>query len=562
MQVPRIIASAVTAIVGLFATGQVLAFDWTASGSFRYQDREFNQGGYTGVTPSLPIRFAKVEVRFRQGGGTQLLATGATDGNGNYSINVLNDTVTRDIQIRVLTASGVSDLFLQVTNVNGPKVNYAVTTAFFNSHNPNQNINAGTFTGLIGAGAEPFNIYDVALNTVEYLKFLNGTRPGSSQELKLQWESFAGVFVNSYLGSNTVQVSDSSPYNDTVIQHETGHYAIFNFSASDSPGGFHQLSNCNQDLRLAFDEGFATYFGQSVRLHFGLSHPQLYAKMTGASGPGNLDFYFDVEDEEPFSCKGGTSEATVYATLWDLVDTASTADDSPGIEESWDVMGSSGPLVWDVMRNYLPSAASKSVEDFWDGWFIRAAGSLGSMITMFGKHGMDFRHDLAEPNEAVEFSLFLSSNGVPFRASYFKDQGNGAGSADVDYFKFSAVAGQEYKVQTTSLLGDANTSLTVIGSNGIAVLASNDDRSGLDKSSFINFLAPTTGTFYVKSVHSTGFGIYGSYDISVTGPLIQAGSGLYTPTATVSVAKQVTEKGGLAHPSEKSPGAFNEEQWP
>ncbi len=561
MRVPRIVASAVTAIVALFATGQVLAFNWNASGSFRYQDREFNQSGFTGVTPSLPIRFAKVEVRFRQGGGTQLLATGATDGNGNYTIDVLNDTTTRDIQIRVLTASGVSDLFLQVTNVNGSKVNYAVTSPFFNSHQPNQNLNAGTVTGLIGAGAEAFNIYDVALNTIEYLKFLNGTRPGSSQELKLQWESFAGVFVNSYLGANTVQVADNSPYNDTVIQHETGHYSIFNFSASDSPGGFHQLSNCNQDLRLAFDEGFATYFGQSVRLHFGLSHPQLYAKMTGAPGPGNLDFYFDVEDEEPFSCKGGTSEATVYATLWDMLDTTFTPDDSPGIEESWDVMGSSGPLVWDVMRNYLPSATSKSVEDFWDGWFIRGAGSLGSMITMFGRHGMDFKNDLAEPNEAVELSLFLGSNGLPFRASYFKDQGNGAGSGDVDYFKFSASAGQEYKVQTTSLLGDANTSITIIGSNGITVLASNDDRSAFDKSSFINFLAPTTGTFYVKSLHSSGFGIYGSYDISVTGPLIQAGSGLYTPTATVSVSRQITERGGLVHPSDKSPGAFNEEEW-
>jgi hypothetical protein len=225
-------------------------------------------------------------------------------------------------------------------------------------------------------------------------------------------------------------------------------------------------------------------------------------------------------------------------------------------------MGSSGPLVWDVMRNYLPSAANKSVEDFWDGWFIRAAGSLGSMISMFGKHGMDFKHDLAEPNEAVEFSLFLGSNGSPFRASYFKDQGNGAGSADMDYFKFSAVAGQEYKVQTSSLLGDANTSLTIIGPNGITVLASNDDRSALDKSSFINFLAPNTGTFYVKSVHSTGLGIYGSYDISVTGPLIQAGTGLYTPSATVSVSRQVADKGGLIHPSENSPGAFNEEEWP
>jgi len=551
-------AMLLTGIVALFATGPVLAFNWTANGSFKYQDREFDQNGFTGVTPALPIRFAKVEVRFKQGGGTQLLATGATDGNGNYSIDVLNDSTVRDIQIRVLTASGIPDLFLQVTNVNGSKVNYAVTTGFFLAHQPNQNLNAGNFTGLIGAGAEAFNIYDVGLNSIEYLKFLNGTRPGSSQELKLQWESFGGVFVNSYLGTNVVQVSDFSPYNDTVIQHESGHYAIYNFAASDSPGGTHHLTNCNQDLRLAFDEGYATYFGQSVRLHFGLSHPQLYVKTTGAAGAGNLDFYFDVEDEDPFTCKGGASEVTVYSSLWDIVDTASTPDDSPGIEETWDAMGSGGTLIWDVMRNYLPSAPAKSVEDFWDGWFIRNEGSLGSMITLFGKHGMDFKHDLAEPNEASGTALELPNNGLPFHASYFKDLGNGAGGIDQDFFKFSTIVGQVYKVQTTSLVGDANTSLSVISTDGTTVLLSNDDRSALDKSSLITFTAPTTGVYFVKSFHGPGWGIYGSYDISVTGTPLQQGSGTNTPAAGVSVSRRIADVGGATPASGNPLGGFSE----
>jgi hypothetical protein len=547
-----------TGIVTLVATGPVLAFNWTASGSFKYQDREFDQNGFTGVTPSLPIRFAKVEVRFKQGGGTNLLATGATDGNGNYSIDVLNDTTVRDIQIRVLTASGIPDLFLQVTNVNGSKVNYAVTTGFFLAHQPNQNLNAGNFTGLIGTGAESFNIYDVGLNTIEYLKFLNGTRPGSSQELKLQWENFGGVFVNSYLGSNVVQVSDNSPYNDTVIQHESGHYAVYNFAASDSPGGTHHLTNCNQDLRLAFDEGYATYFGQSVRLHFGLSHPQLYVKTTGAAGAGNLDFYFDVEDEDPFTCKGGTSEVTVYATLWDVVDAASTPDDSPGIEETWDAMGSGGTLIWDVMRNYLPSASNKSIEDLWDGWFIRNEGSLGSMITLFSKHGMDFKHDLAEPNETAAAALELPNNGLPFHASYFKDQGNGAGGVDQDFFRFSTIVGQVYKIQTSSLVGDANTSLSVLSTDGTTILLSNDDRSGSDKSSLISFTAPTSGVYFIKSFHGPGLGIYGSYDISVSGTPLQMGSGNNTPSLGVSVARRIFDVGGAEAPSSNPLGDFNE----
>src|SRR5258705_7351772 len=139
-------------------------------------------------------------------------------------------------------------------------------------------INAGIFTALVGSGGEAFNLYDVGLNSIEYLNFLNGSRPGASQELKIQWESAGLIFVNSYIGNNTIRAADNSAYNDTVIQHESGHYAIFNFSASDNPGGVHHLSNCQQDLRLAFDEGYATYFGQSVRRHFNLSRPHLYVK--------------------------------------------------------------------------------------------------------------------------------------------------------------------------------------------------------------------------------------------------------------------------------------------
>jgi hypothetical protein len=523
-------------LVGLaLASGQAFA-GWTATGSFKYQDREFDQNGFTGVTPSLPIRFARVEVRYKQGSNFQFLASGATDANGNYSVFV-NDTSTRDIQVRAVTISGVSDLFLQVSNVNGSS-NYAVASTTFTSHPP-LDLNAGNFTALIGAGGEPFNIYDVALNSVEYLNYLNGSRPGSTQELKLHWEPAALKFVNEYIGNNTVQVADNSPYNDTVIQHETGHYAIYNYSASDNPGGVHHLSNCDQDLRLAFDEGYATYFGQSVRRHFNLSRPHLYVKMTGAPGPGNLDFYFDVEDEEPFSCKGSTSEATVYAALWDMVDANNTPDDTPTFDEPWDTLSQNDAPIWDVMKNFMPSAADKSIEDFWDGWFVRGQGSLGSMVTAFGKHGLDFHNDASEGNEDSLTAAALPTNGTPVHATYFKDVGNGSGTTDIDFFKFDAMAGLPYRIETTALLGDANTSLVLLAPDGLTVLKSNDDRSPTDKTSLIDFTAPTTATYLIRSFHGPGLGIYGSYDLAITGLLpTTSGAGAYNPRPAGNFVRQ------------------------
>ena len=53
--------------------------NWTATGTFRYIDREFDETGFTGAEPPLPIRFANVEVRDPNAGGNKsLLATGAT----------------------------------------------------------------------------------------------------------------------------------------------------------------------------------------------------------------------------------------------------------------------------------------------------------------------------------------------------------------------------------------------------------------------------------------------------------------------------------------------------
>ena len=538
MKVTRAILGGLVLLISALAADAAFAFNWTATGSFKYQDREFDINGFTGLTPALPIRFAKVEVRYKQGSGSNLLATGFTDANGNYSVQVLNDTTVRDILVRVITTSGVSDLFLQVTNVNGQSANYAVSTPFFLSHQPNQDLNAGNFTAAVGAGAEAFNIFDVALNTIDYLAFLNGSRPPSAMALKLQWEEFGFVTVNQYIGSNTVKVADNSPFNDTVIQHESGHYAVANFSASDNPGGVHHLTNCKQDIRLAFDEGFATYFGQSVRRHFNLPRPHLYVKMNGAPGAGNLDFYFDVEDEQPFTCTGSSSEVTVYAALWDIGDSASTPDDSPGLDEAWDPLGSADAQIWDVMRNYLPSAANKSVEDFWDGWFIRTEGLASGMISVFLQHGLEFVHDAAEPNEVFTASKPVVPNGIPLHASYFKDQGNGAGTVDTDYFKFDAVAGQQYSIETTFLIGDANTSLVLYATDGSSILFSNDDRNLQDKSSLISFTAPVSGTYYVKSIHGPGFGIYGSYDIAVSGGSAQTGGGAFTPSASSLIQRK------------------------
>jgi len=500
--------------------------NWVASGSFLYQDREFDQTGFTGNQPTLPVRFATLEIRdLNVNGGQQLLATGSTDGAGNFSISVVDaSTKTRNIVARILsTSTGVAGLYLSVTNVNGSTVPYAVTSAGFPHSNPNLNMSLGTTTAAIGSGGEAFNLYDVSYNSVDYLRFLTGAFPGSTQALTVQWEPFSGITATNYLGSGVVRVGDPSGYNDTVVQHETGHYARELYSATDSPGGVHHLTNCNQDLRLAWEEGWATFFGQAVRKHFGLPRPQLYVKTTGGAGAGNLDFYFDVEAEEPYTCRGAASEVTVYATLWDVIDSASTPDASPGFDETWDFMAASDTSVWDVMANYIRTATNRTLEDFWDGWFVRNQGYLSQMKQVFSNHSVEYYPTLVEPNDAVATATFVQNNGIPVHETYFKDVGNGSGSPDNDFFKFSTETGILYIIQTNNLQSDANTSLILYAPDGVTQLAANDDRSPGVTSSLIQFTAPTTNTYYVKSFHGAGYGIYGSYDFSITSSVNKTG---------------------------------------
>jgi hypothetical protein len=489
--------------------------NWTATGTFRYIDREFDQTGFTGAEPPLPIRFANVEVRdANANGGKALLATGATDANGNFSV-VVSDNKTRTVYVRAVTTSTATPtLFLKVQNRVTPKNPYSVASANVPNHAPSANVNFGTLTAAIGAGGEPFNVFDIGVRAIDYIAGLNGARPGSSSLLTLEWQASTDPVSYYDPSSRTVIVGDISGYNDTVISHESGHYAYQLYSGNDNTGGTHHLTDCAQDMRLAYDEGRATWFGQSMRRYYNLSRPDLYVRTTGAPGPGNLDFYFNVETETPYECDGATSEVSVYSALWDVNDSASTADATPGVDD--DTIARPDADNWDVDKNYVRTAVNRSLEDFWDGWFTRGKGFKTDMIAAFQRTNVEYYKDAAESNDTVATALPVSTNGTS-HFTYFADvNGNDVGEPDSDFFSFTAVSGTVYTIETLNLWSKANTSLQLLASNGTTVLASNDNRATGDDSSLITWTATSNGTLYIKSFHAPDLGIYGSYDLRVS----------------------------------------------
>ena len=70
-----------------------------------------------------------------------------------------------------------------------------------------------------------------------------------------------------------------------------------------------------------------------------------------------------------------------------------------------------------------------------------------------------------------------------------------------------------YIAETFDLLSAANTSLRIFDTDGVPLLAVNNDKAPGDDASKIEWTAPRTDTFYVKVSHEPDFGIYGSYDL-------------------------------------------------
>src|SRR5215468_1208521 len=440
------------ALLALALGAEVARADWQASGRFFYRDREQDLNGFTGVEPDKPAR--RVDVQVMDATTSAVLATGATALDGSYSFSVV-DGSTRNVRVRFLTSStATAGLFESVRMSTSTPSLYAVTSTTVNGHAPTTDVNFGDLTALPGAGGEAFNVFDVLQNGLDYLKILNGSWPAAAVVAYWNSSSIDGTFFQG--SDNSIHLLAAVGYDDAVIGHEEGHFAAKNFSKDNSPGGTHFLGDNNQDLRLAWSEGWATYFSCSVRRRLGIAKPGItyYVTTTGAPGAGNLDFSYEVETPS-IGCVGGASEVTVQAALWDIVDSPATADDSPGADDD-PIPDRTDEDVWEVMHNYLPmgSVTNVSLEDFWDGWFRPgfSHGDQAQMIAAFDALGVEYHDDSFENDDAIAQAVAIAPDGTPQHRTFYP-------AGDSDFSWFAAQAGQTYLVETTDLFSDANTTL-------------------------------------------------------------------------------------------------------
>ncbi|MGH7725295.1 MAG: FG-GAP-like repeat-containing protein [Candidatus Eiseniibacteriota bacterium] len=481
--------------------------DWIATGQFQYRDRVQDLSGFTGAEPDHPAR--RVDVQIVDTTTGDVLASGATDANGFYSIPV-TDTQVRNVRARMVSLSSMTaGLLIDVRNNQSARLPFMVNGALINVHNPNVNQDFGASTAAPGQGGEAFNIFDVAFDLSDFFAAVNASG-WPAIRVTLFWESGSidGTFFRP--SDNSIHLRGGKGYDDTVIGHEYGHFVARNYSRDQSPGGTHFIGDNFQDIRLSWSEGYATFLAGAARQGLAtLPSPSYYVDTDGSPGAGNLNFAYEFETpSEP--ALGAGSEVAVTAALWDVIDGPSTPDDTPGVDD--EVLAR--PIVdfWEVFRNYLPLPAANNVslEDFWDGWF-RPAFNHGfplEMQSVFGAHEVDYAPDAFEDDGSFATATMTKSIGLRYAKTFYP-------AGDLDFSRFTTTAGITYVVETTDLLSDANTTLTVYGPDQTTIVGTNADRTGFDPSSRVQFTATQNGTHYVRVEHQPDLGVYGSYSVRV-----------------------------------------------
>jgi len=353
------------------------------AGIARYEDRAPQVSGALAAIAPLPIRGAVISVI--RDTDSVVLDTAIVADDGSY---VLRYDATLGELVHV-TASSSSPLAIRpirvrrtMTSTHGfGGASFAAATA----------TNFDLLVTDSSGTSEAFNLLDQAIIGMDTIRavFDDAAPP----QLTVRWAR--GSNDGTYYGGNQIhllgQTSDDDGYDDTVMLHEFGHYVEDVEGRSDNPGGGHDGSP--DDPRLAWSEGFATYFAMMAR-----GVPVYMDSNSGGGWGWNAD---DSITEAPMPTgplDQLVSEDMIAENLWDLGD-AGLADDDP--------MTSAGHTAVLQVQAHLRTGTLREVGhdgvdlvDALDGWFqqqgLSSCAPVRTVVTGIRK----FPYDYAGPGGA------------------------------------------------------------------------------------------------------------------------------------------------------------------
>lgn len=507
----------------------------TVSGQVVYEDKEFGYpSGFTGSYPQLPVRYADVVIE--EPGGT-VLAEGSTDAAGDFSIFVPQaGPQTFLVRVKALSSNAAA-ADPRLSNV---RVRDFATASVFTVVSPTFNgVDGPLDVGTIvcprvveshGKEGNPFNMFDLLVDSVRYMTDpVVGGLAEPSGTLTVRWPEPGD---NSYAGGSQATIGYRAGYDDTIILHEIGHLIHNAYSVSSNPGGAHFVGDSDQDPRLSYGEGYASFFSGAVRQWNGTPDPGVYVSSNGNPGAGGFGFGWRYETSSPYGAVGDADELAVCNLLWDWVDGEDTLDNTVGadddviVEDFTFAGGLTGEQVWqEVFTGPLNTTGTKTLIAVWNKFFTPVDyGNRDEVMEVFESFTVRYWNDVYEPDQSFEdaWLAWPIPNGF-WRAEntiYFNDTPPFApGGGDTDWVAFNAEIGASVTARTRypNGLNDAGTMadpyLEVTDAYGTVLFSDDDGASG--RNARIDFVAPATGTYYTRVSTNHSFRRLGRYQLSI-----------------------------------------------
>src|SRR5881396_669397 len=161
--------------------------NYTVTGKFQYQDREFNLNGFTGNIVARPIRFATVRIM----AGATTLATGTTKSDGAFSLQVPGSTAQSITALCITTSTSPGPLLdVRVANDDFTFGDlYSVSSAAVNSPGSGTVTMGMTLAMAASDIGKAFNIWDVINDALEFVASSNANGSYPTEKLTVIWRA-------------------------------------------------------------------------------------------------------------------------------------------------------------------------------------------------------------------------------------------------------------------------------------------------------------------------------------------------------------------------------------
>lgn len=283
-----------------------------------------------------PVRKAPVQIFDQEAIVDDVLVTTVTTADdGTYSASFDNDDGLgqggRDVYVRVQAAGPGFDIQQHIdSGVTADVADGSDLTVDLTANNTADNNTA-------------FSVQAALVVGTEYLEGVRGSR-------------FADYLVDFPTADSTSNYSGGKlhvlaldRWDWDVILHEYGHFVADQLDIENNPGGSHSFDE-NLSDRVGKDKGIRLAFGEGWPTYFGVSLLQLRAAALGVPLVGD-DRYQDTEDAsidvslETAGTLGEDNEVTNMGVLWDLYDSNADAGDKVALGDVsiWNTLDAGNP---------------------------------------------------------------------------------------------------------------------------------------------------------------------------------------------------------------------------